>query len=84
MGIFDVTQDQFRECAKSFSEHNRQLMTMFRHMSKKEQDDFLNKLEMDTLHVRTYLQDIIKYHEELNKSQVANRYGKQKLTEVAE
>ena len=74
MGVLDVTLEQFRECAKSFSQHNREMMTIFRHMSKKEQDEFIEKLQMDCLHVRVYLGQIQELDEKQKNSEVANRY----------
>uniref|UniRef100_A0AAT9JFJ1 ORF30 n=1 Tax=Nitrosopumilaceae spindle-shaped virus TaxID=3065433 RepID=A0AAT9JFJ1_9VIRU len=74
MGVLDVTFEEFREACKSLSQHNKEMITIFRHMNKEKQDEFIEKLQMDNLHVRSYLKDIQKRDEEANTSAVANRY----------
>lgn len=70
--ITDLTPEQFRIYAKAFSLPIQEQMTMFRHMTKQKQDEFLNLLDMSSLYVRIYLGRI----QEIDNKQyeVAKRY----------
>lgn len=53
-----ITQEQFKKCTKQFVPETQRQMSIFRHMTKEQQDKFLHEIEMNTLYSIMYLKQI--------------------------
>lgn len=53
-----LDQDQLRNASRCLSEESRQLITMFRHLSIKQQNEFLSKLGSNVILIIDHLQEL--------------------------